>query len=996
MHFGIRSLLAAGLAMAALAIPAGAQQVPQSAKAGNGFYLPESMWNVKPGAIPEVKPLSRAWSPSAAAFNWRDEGYMTSVKDQGQTGSCWAFADIGILEGRVNLIGPNQAPALPDYSEQDVINFFPAGCQGGGNAFMTSSYFMAYGLASEVDEPWLGYDADWNPDLPRSVNVTEWNYLGDLSGNPSTSATDVDTIKYLLAGGPVFTAMSTTVASAWDSTWYNKVVPGTETASAQDLNHAVVIVGWDDTKLQTGTTDTGAWLVKNSWGTSYDSDQDGYFWIGYGAAGIGSAVSLYPLSGIEAAGDSPTVVANDSGWLGDTLDIGPYVVNRFQAPARGGATVTGIDVFAGESSMTCELRVYREFDMGCDSGPESDPIYTTTTFFSNVGLYNLPLGIESFDIPEGESIYVWTCMISPNTGTSMHAVAEPALAVSGVQLVAEDQKEFYDIVKMGQYLFGAGNDAYLVDVSNPDSPAVRTVLERADPDPFTNCVAIDCRLVLCQKLRGQGAYDELNAEPDIESQNTEITRNLPFTVYDVYNIGSWREVTLPMPVTSGWWTNPALGASYGTADALKKVTYYDPVFESRGDGKLYMLANRHQARYSNSAFNWRYWRDTSMHIWDLTDPYNPTHQKELVAWHDSPSTFEHAERDQQFFDYDGAGALGFGYAPDPASSTAAGDLFGYGYRLNPDAAQAAGVSPGFAVANPADLSDQWMVDKNAKGFMWDKNGDRSDMRLVVASIVNLWDRDPRSYTDVNLPGDPGDIVFIDVTDTTHTILSRLRAGGLDPLDGTVPEVPMPMPANDLDILHARNFMFVADAQAGVLMVDIADPTNPSIVHEYGYPYLGDATAVTVWEGTNGNVYVGAMTNTGDLNGYSGGLVVLTYAAPTGFDNLFLAQTWYSDSGEDGSWLNLVRRNGVVVPMRLRVDRELRFGFDQVVTVESTGTFFMQVWNYVLGGFVASDQGDLSKTMEYPMPWDQWQGLFVYDVTDGAWQAGTYVLRERLD
>ena len=49
-------------------------------------------------------------------------------------------------------------------------------------------------------------------------------------------------------------------------------------------NHSVVLCGWDDDACY----GNGAWLIKNSWGTSWGGPEDGFGWIQYGSCSIAS------------------------------------------------------------------------------------------------------------------------------------------------------------------------------------------------------------------------------------------------------------------------------------------------------------------------------------------------------------------------------------------------------------------------------------------------------------------------------------------------------------------------------------------------------------------------------------------------------------------------------------------------------------------------------------------------------------------------------------
>ena len=75
------------------------------------------------------------------------EGALTSVKDQGLCGSCYAFSAVGVAES-MHMI--SRGSYFPDLSEQQIVdcsteNF---GCIGGYKD-KTMNYIKNYGLVSE-------------------------------------------------------------------------------------------------------------------------------------------------------------------------------------------------------------------------------------------------------------------------------------------------------------------------------------------------------------------------------------------------------------------------------------------------------------------------------------------------------------------------------------------------------------------------------------------------------------------------------------------------------------------------------------------------------------------------------------------------------------------------------------------------------------------------------------------------------------------------------
>lgn len=194
--------------------------------------------------------FSSSASDAPSSIDWRDKGAVTSVKDQGQCGSCWTFSATGAVEGAWAI----STGELVDLSEQELVDcasgFFYGshGCNGGQmeGAF---KFIIENGQCSDASYPYTAKDGS----CQKCSSVASISSCSDVKSNDQIS------LKAAVAQQPVAVAIEA------DTRYFQSYSSGILTSSScgTNLDHGVLAVGYG--------TENGLdyWLVKNSWSNTW-------------------------------------------------------------------------------------------------------------------------------------------------------------------------------------------------------------------------------------------------------------------------------------------------------------------------------------------------------------------------------------------------------------------------------------------------------------------------------------------------------------------------------------------------------------------------------------------------------------------------------------------------------------------------------------------------------------------------------------------------------
>lgn len=343
-------------------------------------------------------------------FDARQKGLVLEVENQNPWGNCWSYATMSALEGSMLSRYPGFQGRLSEYH----LNFYtyqsvtdPLGgtvgdmvkgngsfekyLDNGGNVLV--AYHALTNWMGAVSEGVTGKVPKESPaHLTGTVEDAYGNNLVHLQQMYQMSKTDVADIKKAIMDYGAVTA-----SCYYSANYLNKSTAGYYCNKYSRPNHAIALVGWDDTyskeNFYTAPKNDGAWLVRNSWGESFGDA--GYFWLSYEDATLHDTVCV--LVGESANNYDHNYQYDGSFWDGYIQASSLKVANVFQVPQKEKSEKLRAVSFDLDSvNVNYSIQVYT--NLTDITNPESGvktletPVIGTTTY---QGYYTvaLPKGI---------------------------------------------------------------------------------------------------------------------------------------------------------------------------------------------------------------------------------------------------------------------------------------------------------------------------------------------------------------------------------------------------------------------------------------------------------------------------------------------------------------------------------------------------------------------------------------------------------------------------
>ncbi|MFG6392895.1 MAG: Ig-like domain-containing protein [Lachnospiraceae bacterium] len=520
-------------------------------------------------------------------YDLRDKNLSTSIKDQGVTGACWAFAAIKASESN-SMLKSITNPGNTDFSEShltwysynsikdrsnamygdgitpvsapaNIPHIFPmfenqsssrtTAYDIGGNALTAIATLAQWsGIETEDNAPFTA--GNYNEEYSMADNMASkdismrYNSVAHLQNSECyDNSTRAQIKKALMEHGAIDISMfydecGFETNSLSGKSFYQVKYSG---EMAQRMaNHCVTIVGWDDNysrnNFRNRPSGNGAWLIANSYGPKYNDN--GYFWLSYDEPSI---CDIFTFD-VEPVSNYDNNYQYDGIGYGDTVYIKNKSIqgaNVFTADKDSAQSLKAVSFYTLTDKQAYTIKIYKNVSGKSPTKGTLVKECTTNGTAKLSGYHTIPLS-SSCKLDAGEKFsVVITYKYNSSNGSQAY------LPIEGQDIPASSVKYSYSS-KKGQsyyYLNKKWHDASSNGLNNICIKAFTTDLDKPSVTPSATPVPAET------------ATPAPSATPVITESMEPVTTNTPGATESIEPVttntpgatGSMEPVTTDMP-----------------------------------------------------------------------------------------------------------------------------------------------------------------------------------------------------------------------------------------------------------------------------------------------------------------------------------------------------------------------------------------------------------------------------------------------------------------